>query len=326
MVTVLLTGCYGEATWVQAPSNGGTETPGTIEGPAPIQLSSFQSITAGLPPSAAPHASAHFDGALYLAASDGLYALDTGASSWRTVNLGLSGSLKVTSVTRVDTSLLVTVADTAAGKGGAYRLDFGADAFVKLTNAPDAPAWTLARKGSTLMLATTGGLFVSTDRGASWARKSAALTAPFMQPVQGVWAASAAQRIFAVAADGTLHHSDDDGATWATGLVKGRVTALAAGASFVLLTSDVEGTLRSDNYGATFRPASMDAAAQAFAIVGSRAFAGTANGVRVSDDGGAVWRDASEGLPPGTSVKTLFAAGPALIAGSADQVYVAAVE
>jgi hypothetical protein len=325
-VMVLATGCYGEAEWVIAPSQGGTETPGTIEGPAPVRLSTFQSITAGLPPAAAPHASAHFDGALYLAATDGLYALDSGSVTWRTVSLGLTSAEKVTSVTRVDTSLLVTVADAAAGKGGAYRLDFGADSFVKLSNAPDAPAWTLARKGSTLLLATTGGLFVSSDRGASWARKSAALTAPFMQPVKGVWASSAAQRIFAVAADGTLHHSDDDGATWATGLVKGRVTALAAGASYVLATSDTEGTLRSDNYGATFRAAPMDVTAQAFAIVNARAFAGTANGVRVSDDGGGTWRDASEGLPPGTSVKTLFAAGPALIAGSADQVYVAAVE
>jgi hypothetical protein len=104
------------------------------------------------------------------------------------------------------------------------------------------------------------------------------------------------------------------------------VSALAMSASFVLLTSDLDGAQRSDNYGSTFHPLTADAPAQAFAVVGSRAFAGTTSGVRVSDDGGATWRDASEGLPPSTNVKELFASGPALLAAGSSGIYVAAVE
>lgn len=326
LVVALASGCWGEATWVIEPGAAPANEAPVLEGPPPLRLSTFQGISAGLPSGVAPKASAHFDGALYLAAGEGLFALDSGSTTWRAVPLGTIAGEKVTSVSRIDTSLFVTVADTAAGKGGALRLDFGADAFVRLSAAPDAPAWTLARKGSSLLLATTGGLFASSDRGATWTRRSQPFAPLFLQPVKGVWASSAAQRIFAVAADGTLHHSDDEGASWSTGLVRGKVSALAAGASFVLLTSDVEGPLRSDNYGATFHPMSADAAPQAFAVSGARAFAGTLDGVRVSDDGGGTWRDASEGLPPSTSIRALFAAGPALIAGSADGLYVAAVE
>lgn len=326
VVVAFASGCWGEATWVRDPGAAPPDDSPVLEGPAPVRLSTFQAITAGLPTGAAPQSSAHFDGALYLAAGDGLFALDTGSTTWRAVPLGSAAGEKVTSVTRVDTSLVVTVADSAAGKGGAFRLDFGADAFVRLAAAPDAPAWSLARKGSTLLLVTTGGLFASSDRGATWARRSQPFASLFLQPAKGIWASAAAQRIFAVAADGTLHHSDDEGATWSTGLVRGKVTALAAGAAYVLLTSEVEGPLRSDNYGATFHPMTADATVQAFAVSGARAFAGTTDGVRVSDDGGGTWRDASEGLPPSTSVRSLFAAGPALIAGSADGLYVAAVE
>lgn len=52
-------------------------------------------------------------------------------------------------------------------------------------------------------------------------------------------------------------------------------------------------------------------------------FAGTMTGVRVSDDGGAVWRDGNEGLPPSTQVKSLWVAGPAVIAATATQLFVA---
>jgi hypothetical protein len=330
---LVLTGCFAEIGSVggqsqQYPTDE-LERPGN-SGPAPVRLSTFQSVSVGVPSTSIPQSSAPLGGVVYLtagdAASSGLYALDAGATSWRSVTLALKGAERVTSVSNIDNAILVTVADSAAGGGGVFRLDLGATDFVRLANAPAAPAWTLARKGSTLLLATTGGLFASSDRGASWARRSAAFAPLFLQAVQGVFASSAAQRIFAVAADGALHHSDDEGASWSTGLVRGKVSSLAMSSSFVLLTSDLDGPQRSDNYGATFHPLTSETSAQAFAVVGTRAFAGTTSGVRVSDDGGAKWRDASEGLPPSTSVKELFAAGTTLVAAGNSGIYVADVE
>ena len=47
------------------------------------------------------------------------------------------------------------------------------------------------------------------------------------------------------------------------------------------------------------------------------------NGVRVSDDGGKVWRDGNEGLPASVNVSSLWVAGPAVVAATATQVFVA---
>ena len=171
----------------------------------------------------------------------------------------------------------------------------------------------LVKKGSELLAATPAGVFASKDRGTTFAQRAAKVFARLV-------ASAAATRIFA--ADAGLWFSDDAGATWQTGLVAGEVKALSAAAEFVLAETTA-GTQRSDNYGNTFHPVAIGAQALGFGFSGKRAFAGTMGGVRVSDDGGKTWRDGNDGLPAATQVKSVWVAGPAVIAASPTQVFVA---
>ena len=145
-----------------------------------------------------------------------------------------------------------------------------------------------------------------------------------MQPVKTLVASPAAVRIFALVGS-KLWHSDDSGASWDTGLVGGDVAAIEAEGEFVLLQTS-SGALRSDNYGNTFHPLDLGVAAVTFAASGTKAFAGTMSGMRVSDDSGVTWRDSSAGLPAGTPVMQLYLAGGALVASTGQAVYVAQVQ
>jgi hypothetical protein len=131
--------------------------------------------------------------------------------------------------------------------------------------------------------------------------------------------------MFAVDAQGTLHFSDDSGATWSTGLVNGVVSAIAATGPYVLVQT-AAGTVRSSNYGNTFHPLDVGSASSMFVLSGERAFAGTAGGLRVSIDGGATWTDANNGLPAGSAVTQLFLSGAALLASTGSGVYVAQLQ
>lgn len=134
---------------------------------------------------------------------------------------------------------------------------------------------------------------------------------------------TAAQRIFAAGQTGGLFYSDDAGATWVGGLVEGDVQALSAAGEFVLVQTATVGTMRSDNYGNTFHPVAVGAQPLGFGFSGKRVFAGTMTGVRISDDGGKVWRDGNDGLPAAVQVSSLWVAGPSVVAATATQLFVA---
>lgn len=315
---VLLSGltllaCTGEAEWALAPASADPSTPVT-----PVEqrtrLTSFQSLSSGLPANAKPVGIAHVDGTLYLVVGGQLFSLGSGATAWNPVGLSLQPNEQVTSVTRIELALYLTTTL------GLVRLDWGNETATRLTAAP-AGGSALVKKGSELLLATTSGLFVSSDSGNSFVKRSAA--GFFSQPLKGLVASAAAQRIFAAAEVGGLFYSDDAGATWSSGLVQGEVKALSASGEFVLVETTTAGTLRSDNYGSTFHPATVGAQPQSFGFSGSKAFAGTTTGVRVSDDGGNVWRDGNDGLPTAPQVDSLFVAGPAVVATTPTQVFVA---
>ncbi|MBK7861620.1 MAG: hypothetical protein IPJ65_23990 [Archangiaceae bacterium] len=312
LLALMAAGCVGEAEFQPGSMPA---RPGQPDGDGPVQVGTFQGLSKGLP-AAKLGGTAQYDGALFAVASEGLYRLANGTSTWEPVELGV----KATSVTRIDTSVWVTWADGAAG--GLFRLALGDDAFAKVEGAPSAPSYAVIKKGSELLLATSSGLLVSQDRGASWSVRSTA--ALFQKAVSALVASSAATRMFALQ-DGKLWYSDDAGSSWSAGLVGGEVAAVGAEGAYALLQTSA-GTLRSDNYGNTFHAIDLGAKAQAFAASGKRAFAGTMNGMRVSDDGGATWRDASAGLPAGAPVMQLFVAGAALVASTGEAVYVASVQ
>ncbi len=87
-----------------------------------------------------------------------------------------------------------------------------------------------------------------------------------------------------------------------------------------------DGAQRSDNYGNTWHPIQgLGARAHSFYLSAARTFAGTSNGVKVSDDGGVSWRDSSTGLPAATEVRGLYLAGSSLFSSGGGLVFVAAV-
>lgn len=302
-----LLGCVGEAEWALEP----TATPGPNMVPVEerSKMTSFQGLSSGLPANAAPQGIAHLDGTVYLVVDGQLFSLASGAKSWSALTLSLAATEKVTSVTRVDLSLFITTTE------GLVRLDWGEMVAARLAAGPKASV-ALVKKGTELLVATSSGLFASKDKGMTFALRSS-------QPLKALVSSSAAQRIFAASGTGALLFSDDAGATWTGGLVAGEVKALSAAGEFVLVQTATAGTLRSDNYGNTFHATTVGAQPLGFGFSGKRAFAGTMSGVRVSDDGGKVWRDGNEGLPPASQVSSLWVAGPAVVAATATQLFVA---
>ena len=216
-------------------------------------------------------------------------------------------------MTRVELALYITTSE------GLLRLDWSDTLATRLPAAPKS-ASALLKKGSELLVATSSGLFASKDKGLTFTLRSGA--ALFAQPLKALVGSAAAARIFAAAQTGGLYFSDDSGASWNLGLVDGDVQALGAAGAFVLVQTST-GTHRSDNYGTTFHPIAVGAQPLGFGFSGTRAVAGTMGGVRVSDDGGKVWRDGNEGLPAAAQVSSVWVAGPAVVAATANQVFVA---
>jgi hypothetical protein len=310
---IVLMGCVGEADWALAP-NG---SPSGSKGP---MISAFQGLSDGLPSQPALAGTAQLDGTLYAVANGQLYSLGSGANKWSQIVGMMKSSEQATSVVRMDLSIYLTAAD-GAGHGGLYRLSLSDDAFVRVAGAPDKEAYSIVKKDGELLMTTPGALLVSKDAGATWTTRS---SDPIFASGVELVASPAALRMFVVVS-GKLWHSDDSGATWSDGLVSGQVSAIFAAGAYVLLQTDA-GTLRSDNYGNTFHPIDCGSTVGAFALSGMNAFAGTATGLRISQDGGATWADAGQGLPAGSAVTQLFLSGGALVASTGQAVYVAQVQ
>lgn len=314
----IMMGCVGEAEWALAPGEGPGSKPG-------VMMVAFQGLSDGLPAQPALAGTAQLDGTLYAVANGQLYALSNGMNRWSQVENMLKASEHATSVARLDLSIYLTAAD-GAGHGGLYRLSISDDAFARVAGAPDKEVYAIVKKDGALLMTTPGALLVSKDQGATWTVRSS--DPIFTSGVSALVASPSALRMFAVVS-GKLWHSDDSGATWSdgqiNGLGNGQVTAIQAAGAYVLLQTDA-GTLRSDNYGNTFHAVDVGGTVGAFAISGLHAFAGTGSGLRVSEDGGATWVDASRGLPAGSAVRQLYLSGGALVASTGEAVYVAQVQ
>lgn len=327
MILPWLAGCMGE---IQALPGDGTLPPDTSEPKRNVLLNQFVDVSQGLPAQALVTSAAALDGALYALVNDAggkanLYKRESGATAWTVVALPVTGSERPTFITRIDFSLVVTASD-GAGRGGLFSISLGDEAFKKLS-APDLAGSQLMKRGGEWLWATAQGLKASTDKGLSWTQRSSAGTALFSQPLRRLVASAAATRLLAVKADGTLFHSDDGGATWGQGLVKGEVTAMVAQGAFVLVETATDGTLRSENYGGTFHPVSMDIKVLSFATLGSsRLLAATYFEMRASENGGVTWATLPVGLPSGGEFSSLAQAGSALLASSDGKVFLAQME
>lgn len=335
-----LTGCTGAAEW----SSGDPAAAPDKERPedAVTQVGAWSLVKEGLPDGAAVQAIAHHDGAVYLVVQAGavsdVFALHRGASAW--VNASPerhSTAERFHGLAVIDRALYLTAADDAASSGSLYRVRFSDEPWVRVATAPALPLSAIARKSGRILVAAhgaaaTAGLYGSSDGGQTWTKVAAAegQAAFFSRPIRTFAASPAAQRLFATgevtSGFGALYASDDGGATWTRMPVGGDVQHIHASGAYVLLSSSTEGELRSDNYGSTFHPLSLGTRVHGFHVADTRAFAATAAGVSVSDDGGATWRDASEGLPSFARIDCLYLAGSSLVAAGDSGVFVANVQ
>ncbi|MFT3841862.1 MAG: hypothetical protein QM723_33030 [Myxococcaceae bacterium] len=322
LLALLITGCTGTVGDVPGgagggggdPTGGGAGGGGTI----PLRLSTFQSLNGGLPSNFKPAGAALLNGTIYLGGGSGVFSLDANATAWADSAAPLNAGETVTSVTRNGLTVLVTVADTAGGHGGVLAYDFGPGAW-RRTMAPDAPAYALLKKSSELVLVAGDSLWASTD-GNSWMKRSSG--ACVQGAVKFFAGSAAAVRIFTVTAAG-LCFSDDQGASWNTGLIGGDIVALAAADQYVLIISTTDGAQRSENYGSTFHPFTPTGAVSAFAMTSGKTFAVTPAGLIVSDDGGQTWSDGNAGLPTGMPIDALVVAGSDVLASLGGEVWLA---
>lgn len=338
-VVALLSGCTGSADWTL-----------TEEGPAPranladsTDVGTWALRNEGLPAGARVSSIAHIDGAVFAIAhgatgESNVFSLQRDSSTWTNVSPErFAATEQFVALSVIGTTLYLTSADEAQNRGALYTLRFSDDPWKRLESAPDLPMSAITRKEGRLLVAvhgspSTAGLYGSSDGGDTWIQLTDATgEAAFLGRPLRLFANSAgAQRFFATGETasgfGGLYASDDGGFTWKKSPVSGDVVDVRAANEFVLVCTTGDGELRSDNYGNTFKPMSVGAKAQSFFLSGSRAFAGTSDGVRVSADGGATWSDASDGLPSFVQVHSLYLAGGALVAAAQADVFVAELQ
>jgi hypothetical protein len=313
-----LLGCAGEA----GPADAGSPQADAGQGDAglPIRYTRYTKRAEGLPPTARLTGAAVLDGVLYVASSEGLHGLPAADTRWLAQTLTLPTGAQPTSLQRVDQALLLTAA--GPNGGGLYRKTVDSD-WAPVASAPTAPTWAMVRKSAEWLLATSDGLYVAPSPTGPWTRRGGAATAPFTGEVPHFVAAPQQQKMFAAGATGGLFESADLGATWVASAPRGTVNALAASGAFVFVDVAMDGQLRSDNYGNTFRPAPAPVSGLlSFSTAGASIWATTNAGIQRSDDNGVTWQNDSDGLPAGTSVRRLFFAGGYVVADTADGPYI----
>ena len=186
----------------------------------------------------------------------------------------------------------------------------------------------MVKKSNEYLLPTKGGLYASAALSGPWVRRSPVNNALFSGQISRFVAAPSQQKIFATGSSGLLQESADLGVTWTASVLRGTVEALAASGAVVIVSTAIDGQQRSDNYGNTFRDAGTPIAdgVLVYAVEGTKFWAGGNGGLKSSDDNGATFTDANDGLPGGTSVRALFFAGTYAIVDTVDGPYINQVE
>jgi photosystem II stability/assembly factor-like uncharacterized protein len=182
--------------------------------------------------------------------------------------------------------------------------------------------------GASVLAATDGGLYQSTDGGSTWSfypRSPSNITGlHILVSGDAVWAGSFGNR-------NGIVRSLDAGRTWVgtnAAVNFAIVRALVANGSTIVAGGE-SGAFRSTDGGATFAPLAAGSGlpsgggsyVYALEHIGNTFFAATtASGVYKSTDG-ASWTPANVGLPPGLAAYSLVADGNTLYLGSSNTVY-----
>lgn len=318
-------GCEGKA---EDPDAGNPMRPdsGLFDaGPPVIVYSQYTLRTNGWPSGARVVGAGVLDNALFVATDQGVVALPVTQTSWIPVTTPLMGDVKPTSLQRIDQNLVMTAA--GASSGGVYLRGFDSTDWTSVASPPN-PTWALVKKSNEYLLATTGGLYRADSLNGQWTRRSLMNTALFTQPIGRFVAAPSQQKIFATNVTGPLFESTDVGINWVASVPRGDVEALAANGAVVLVSTVMDGQVRSDNYGNTFRDAGTPIAdgVSVYAVEGADFWAGGAGGIKRSIDNGQTFTDENDGFPSGTAVRGLFFAGNYVIADTAAGPYINQLE
>jgi photosystem II stability/assembly factor-like uncharacterized protein len=194
------------------------------------------------------------------------------------------------------------------------------------------PVSALAGVGTKLFAGTDGGLFISTDQGASWKATNAGLPANAGVRCLGV----SGPNLLANIAEHGIFFSSDDGANWTAGRIEphffaGTYSADAGIQCFAEIEPNLfagtysEGIFISADNGASWKAVHSGwpdkTHVQALAVIGTSLFAGTSSGVYLTADNGANWQAVNTGLPKRAAITCLAACGTHLFAGTRYGVY-----
>jgi ligand-binding sensor domain-containing protein len=185
---------------------------------------------------------------------------------------------------------------------------------------------SLLPTGVNLYAATNGGVFLSTNNGASWTTRSTGL--PPNAYVKTLVANGTS--LFAGTSGNGVFRSINNGTSWLavnTGLPANKwVYSLAVSGSKLFASLQSEGVFVSADNGTSWLATNTGLPEKpnvlSLKASGSSLFAGTSDGIFLSADGGLTWTAISvPGLPLFTSIETFEVSGPNLFAGTRAGVY-----
>lgn len=187
---------------------------------------------------------------------------------------------------------------------------------------PPGPVSTFASSGAALYVGslTGGGVFVSTNGGATWKSAHAGL------PSLAITALAATpSKVYAAVSGEGIWSSTNAGATWtlaSNGLISNSVNTIAAVGGDLFAGPSTFGAFRSTDGGDMWLPSGKGFAtgmAIAFLGVGSRVFGASASaGVYISTDGGNNWTQSNNGLTS-TAITSMAALGTTVFAATSNK-------
>lgn len=214
-------------------------------------------------------------------------------------------------------SLLVNGSTLFAGtNGGVFRsTNNGATWTAINTGLTDRAVYTLTVNGAALFVGTNSGVSRSVDNGTTWMAVNTGLQ---NQPVISLGVSGTA--LFAGTLGSGVYRSTDNGTTWTavnTGLSSMVVHSLTVSGT-ALLAGTNGGVYRSTNNGTAWTGASVglpSLSINSLLVNGTTLFAAATGGVHRSTDNGTTWTEVSAGLP-NLSVNSLTTIGTTLFAGT----------
>jgi predicted nucleic acid-binding protein len=204
------------------------------------------------------------------------------------------------------------------GGGGVFRSSNNGASWIA-TGLTSTTVYALAVSGSTIFAGTSGGVFLSIDNGASWTAASSGLTSTTVYAL-----AISGSTIFAGTYNDGVFRSSDKGRSWtaaSSGLTNKYVWSLVVSGS-VLFAGTEKGVVRSTDNGTSWTADNTILRIEyvrSLAVRGNTLFAGTEKGLFRSSDNGASWIAVS-GLT-NISVEAFVVSDSTMFAGTSGGVF-----